>query len=390
MTNDIHKNVLANSDALQRHLKPLSERIKALEPETSIRRIIDDTDRTRNLIRTVLGPAEVLRQSHVLDTVPNVGAELNSIRRLSLEFERQFRLPVLPEISNLLREMGIDRTVTALAHYSDHTSELSRAIEAMTTPWLNKQEQIRSLTGFFGLQEIGHVLNKESVLSIESEERLRSYLGDWRGPIDWSSAIFTDPVERSGFYVSRGLDPTLTEFPAAAFDEAISIAGIKRPLPSRMDSYDYAHKHELDDEAGFERNNAAHDRLQRFESHIRSFIDQRMTAAVGENWIKHRVSGENRRLWKEKQNTAYENGEPKRPLIDYADFTDYEEIIVRNNNWEEVFAPIFQRKTLVQESFQRLYPIRRCTMHARIITQDDELYLFAETQRLLKAIGIVN
>ena len=114
-----------------------------------------------------------------------------------------------------------------------------------------------------------------------------------------------------------------------------------------------------------------------------------MTAAIGKNWIKHRVSGEIRQLWKEKQKTAYENGEPQRPLIDYADFTDYEAIIARNDNWEEVFAPIFRRKTLVHESFQRLYPIRVCTMHARIITQDDELYLFTETQRLLKAMGIV-
>ena len=374
---------------MQRHLKPLSERIKALEPGIGIRHLIEDIERTNSLMRTVLGPAEVLRQSRLLDTVPTVDAELHRIQNLGLEFERLFRLPLLPEIPNVLRELKIDRTVTALEHYRDHTKELSRAIEAMTTPWLNKQEQLRSLTGFFGLQEIGHVLNKKSVFSIGSEDRLRSYLGDWRGPIDWPSTIFTDPVERSDFYVDRGLDPTLTEFPVAAFDEAISIAGIKRPLPSRMEAYDYAYKRESDDEAGFERNNAAHDLLQRFESHVRSFIDQRMTAAIGKNWIKHRVSGEIRQLWKEKQKTAYENGEPQRPLIDYADFTDYEAIIARNDNWEEVFAPIFRRKTLVHESFQRLYPIRVCTMHARIITQDDELYLFTETQRLLKAMGIV-
>jgi hypothetical protein len=28
-------------------------------------------------------------------------------------------------------------------------------------------------------------------------------------------------------------------------------------------------------------------------------------------------------------------------------------------------------------------------MHARIITQDDELYLHVETMRLLKAIGVI-
>ena len=152
----------------------------------------------------------------------------------------------------------------------------------MTTPWLNMHDQTRSLTGLLGLQEIGHVLNTIPDFNIDLDERLRCYLGDWRSPIDWPSEIFTDPVIRSDFYIDRGLDPTLTEFPVTAFDEAITIAGIKRPLPSRKDAYDYVNKRESDGEAGFKRNNAAHDRLQRFESHVRSFIDQRMTAYSSE------------------------------------------------------------------------------------------------------------
>ena len=389
MTSDTLKRAIAGDDALQRCFESLSGRIKGLEPEIGIRRIIDDTDSIRNLMRTVLGSTEDIRLSNVFNTLPTVDLELQRILNLGSELERQFRLPQLPEIPNLLQTLEMDGTATALTYYSDHATELSRAVEAMTTPWLNMHDQTRSLTGLLGLQEIGHVLNTIPDFNIDLDERLRCYLGDWRSPIDWPSEIFTDPVIRSDFYIDRGLDPTLTEFPVTAFDEAITIAGIKRPLPSRKDAYDYVNKRESDGEAGFKRNNAAHDRLQRFESHVRSFIDQRMTAAVGENWIKHRISGEIRQLWKEKQKTAYENGEPQRPLIDYADFTDYEAIIVRNDNWKEVFAPIFQRKTLVHESFQRLYPIRVCTMHARIITQDDELYLFTETRRLLKTMGIV-
>ena len=137
-----------------------------------------------------------------------------------------------------------------------------------------------------------------------------------------------------------------------------------------------------------QRNNAAHDRLQRFETHVRRFIDELMTAAIGKNWIKHRVSGPMRQQWGDKRVDALARGETEGPLIAYADFTDYEEIIVRDDNWKEVFRAVFGRKTLVHESFQRLYPIRVCTMHARIITQDDELFLHAETRRILAAIGI--
>ena len=63
---------------------------------------------------------------------------------------------------------------------------------------------------------------------------------------------------------------------------------------------------------------------------------------------------------------------------------------MRKDNWSELFADIFKRSTMVQESFQRLYPIRICAMHARIVTQDDELYLYVETKRLLAAIGVVS
>jgi hypothetical protein len=115
-----------------------------------------------------------------------------------------------------------------------------------------------------------------------------------------------------------------------------------------------------------------------------------MKAAFGEHWIKHRVPGEMRKSWQDKRQKAQDNGGKNWSLIAYADFTDYETIITRNDNWSAVFKSVFDRPELVRESFQRLYPIRLCTMHARIITQDDELYLHVETMRLLKAIGVTN
>ena len=72
--------------------------------------------------------------------------------------------------------------------------------------------------------------------------------------------------------------------------------------------------------------------------------------------------------WLEKQQRARDTGEPHRPAIAYADFTHYQQIILCKDNWRDVFASVFTRKTLVQESFQRLHPIRVCTMHARIVT----------------------
>ncbi len=277
----------------------------------------------------------------------------------------------------------------AVAHYHDHKNQLLHAIEAMTTPWLNTENQLQSLAGFVGLQQIGHILRTKSPFDVELAEQLRPHFGDWQARIDWPKEIFTDPLARSDFYVERGLDPELTDFPASAFDQAITIAGIKSAPAHFIRAYDHEPDHQLnEEEAGFERTNDAHDRLLRFETRVRAFIDQRMTETVCKNWIKHRIPGEMRQQWIEKQAKARDEGESEQPLIAYADFTDYVKIIVRKDNWDEAFAPVFRRKSLVEESFQRLYPIRVCTMHSRIITQDDELYLHSETRRLLIAMDI--
>lgn len=49
--------------------------------------------------------------------------------------------------------------------------------------------------------------------------------------------------------------------------------------------------------------------------------------------------------------------------------------------------PYFERQESVRESFQRLYPVRNDTMHARPITQDDELLLYVEGKRLMRRIA---
>ena len=331
----------------------------------------------RNLARVALGPLEDLRLSVRMGS---------SVSKAAAALETQFRLPAVEETGALLGALGL--ATKAATHYRVHGGEVRKAIEAINAPWLNIKDEMRSLAGLVELQDIGHVLNTTPDFGSLSADRLRPYLGDWRASIDWPPAMVTDPFVRSDFYLKRGLDPTLTDFPAAAFDRALTVAGIKRPPPPRLDDYDRAGAPPADDEeTGLQRNNAAHDRLQRFETQVRRFIDRMMTAAVGEDWTIHRVPGPMRKEWKNKRDEALARGEPEKPLIAYADFTDYEQIIVRRDNWKDVFASVFERKTSVQESWRRLYPIRVCTMHARIITQDDELFLHSETLRLLRAIG---
>ena len=159
------------------------------------------------------------------------------------------------------------------------------------------------------------------------------------------------------------------------------------PAPVLVESYAISARDD-EEQAEFERTNAAHDRLLRFETMLRRFIDERMTRDFGPNWTEKCLPDGMRDDWVDKRDRAQAKGEKPRPLIAYADFTDYEKIIRKKQNWNTTFKGVFQRGEFVTESFQRLYPIRLCTMHARLITADDELYLFVEVKRFLQVIGV--
>jgi len=94
--------------------------------------------------------------------------------------------------------------------------------------------------------------------------------------------------------------------------------------------------------------------------------------------------------WREKQESAIKAGAEERPLIEYADFTDYLPIIEKKDNWRQVYQPIFGRQEDVKESLQRMYPVRIATMHARTITLDDALLVMVETKRVMRAFAKSN
>ena len=389
MAEDSFKRLVELQKRLRRQLEPLSASIKALQADSGVQRLIEDAQRHQALIRAALGPFEELRRSGVLGFAGRLDAEYRQVQEMIAAQEKRFHLPEVAEAVTLLREFEESGAAPAIKQFHQQQSEFQRAMESMRAPWLDMENRVTSLTGFIELQGIGYALRTMPAFDSRLADRLRIDLGDWRAKINWPDAIFTDPLARTTFYAGRGLDLALTAFPANAFDQSVTIAGIKRPSPPLIAPYqDKPEADEDDEESGLMRNNAAHDRLQRFESQFRKFIDERMTTAFGVNWVKHRVHSEIYEAWRNKQQKAKDGGEPDRPLIAYADFTDYERIIVRNDNWPAVFRQFFGRKTLVQESLQRLYPVRVCTMHSRIITQADELYLYAETKRLLAAIGI--
>jgi len=354
----------------------------ALGPLDEIRR------QHESLMRSSLGPLEDLRRASIVDIHSPLRREIEAAQKALASYTERFQLPDATAAARLLEQLRIDPPKDMLARYAQEESSLRRAIESMRTPWLDVQETWRSLKGFAELQSIGSAVQSMPAFDENLSTALRVGLGDWRDTITWPTAIFTDLTARSEFYASLGFNPALTDFPSPAFEQSLDIAGLRRDPPPLINLYGLAVESSDDDaeEKGLARTNVAHDWLQRLETQLRNFIEEKMTHAFGADWHKRRLPNGLYEQWQEKKLKAKQSGGRDWPLIAFADFTDYERVICKGDNWREVFAVSFMRIESVRESLQRLYPIRLDTMHARPITQDDELLLFVETRRLVRVI----
>jgi hypothetical protein len=243
------------------------------------------------------------------------------------------------------------------------------------------------LTGFARLQGIGHLLATKPPFGLDAVSALRTDLGDWRDRIRWPITAATDVSVRTALYAERGYNPALTEFPSETFEEGI--AGLRSGLPALVAAYGdpVPRSDDGEEEESFFRNNVVYDWLQRFESQIRRFIDMLMTEHYGSDWPRHQLPGGLYDSWLEKQ-TRDQSGR-NWPLVYYADFTDYERVICKKDNWRTIFVKYFSRPEHVRESLQRLYLPRIATMHARPLMPEDELFVFVEVRRLIKLFGSV-
>jgi hypothetical protein len=366
------RRVMESTRALEMNssVRAAMEAMQSFRLDPAMQQIMEATREHQNMMRAALGP-------------------LDDFRRMAEQVAAQFRLPEMSESTRLARQIALDMKVR-FEPIGLHAAEIQRAMESMRTPWLDIENTLQSARGFAALQGIGAELARLPAFDDTLTVALREQLGDWRESIAWRADIFEDIGARSAFYAERGLDPSLTDFPAPAFDEAVTIAGLDETGAAVIEIADYEIPAEdAAEEPGYERTNAAHDRLFRFEVHMRRFIDRAMTQAYGDSWIKQRVHGDVRKEWVRRRDEEAAKGKQPGRLIDYADFTDYEPIMLRTDHWEAVFKPVFGRSESLRESLQRLYPIRLCTMHARLITQDDQLLLYVEVKRILKAIGVL-
>ncbi len=366
----------------------IAETARLFDENSSIKRMMESVSLHQGLIRTALGPMWELRKAGIFNADSSWSREIEVARQAMESFHARFHLPEIEETGRLLTQFRENPASEILTRYAQQESSLKQALESMRTPWLDAHKAMRSMAGFAEMQGIGHALRSLPAFDKNLSAALRIDLGDWRDSITWRPEIFTDLAARSDFYVGLGFNPELTDFPVPAFEQSLDLAGLRVDLAPFVEgggpSVEPAEGNE--EAEGLVRTQAAYDQLQRLERLLRKFIHEEMTRAFGADWPKRRLPNGLYDQWQDKKRKAEEAGAEERSVVEYADFTDYALVICRSDNWREVFGMFFNRPESLRESFQRLHPIRLDTMHARLITQDDELLLHVEVKHLLKAI----
>lgn len=339
----------------------------------SLTKISMDYERQRNLIE---GPIEEARRAGLFDPLSHSYKSVSAALEARQACESLFRLPQISELGWIAHD-AMERSELARAML-ENEDRLQAAMHSMQSPWLQLNDGNASAKAFSEIIAMGRGIDIHFPFDHDFSIALRSSLGDWRDTLMPTQESLLEPALRSGFYLEQGFDSTLADFPPMAFDDSVRIARLRHSAPVES---------QISEEDGFARANDAFDQLFRFEVAIRRFIERVMRKAYGENWMKSQLPANMLESWVEKRDKAVNAGCAAQPLIDYADFTDYRAIIERRDNWNTVFKHIFGRPEDIRESFQRLYPVRIATMHARLINQDDQLLLLVETKRVLKTIG---
>ena len=130
--------------------------------------------------------------------------------------------------------------------------------------------------------------------------------------------------------------------------------------------------------------------LYRIETVLRELIIDSLEAIEGGKWYKRRLPGDVLEKYsqgiKYERNTKWIQLVPHHPIY-YTDFSDLKKVIIRNDNWEDVFKQIFVRKEILNSTLSELEHIRNKIAHNRKASFKDFEIVKGAYAKLSVAIG---
>lgn len=399
---------------MQKYLFPqnsaLAEAVRGIDSTRELTEIASMRSRLLEAAQNIVGPLDQIhasiasaRQLHeafgansvtsrfaeaaraLTDTLEPIGASFSSARQIAeaLEnvkinarlFDDQFRAATHADWARIGEMVSAaTRPLHGIAEVTRQFDQLSK----LSMPIIRLEDSLQSARAIAELSTIGAAVNLAPPFNSAVVKSLRIDLGDWRDTTLDPTAMLDDPAARVAAYKAQGFNTELTDFPAQGFDAALTATnislGVARADPAPPPREDVP-----------ECNRKGYDWLYILETRLRAFIVSRLQA-VHPNWEQRLPKGMHDR-WQAKKATEMAEGRPEQPIIHYADFSDYNDIILGNANWRDCFKETFKREEAVREAFNRLRPIRIVVAHMRILTSEEHMLLNLEVRRLLRAIG---
>lgn len=202
-----------------------------------------------------------------------------------------------------------------------------------------------------------------------SQAAYTALLGGYSTPAMLDRPYWRDPRERARYYRDQDVDDGLIDADNAATVQVLIESGVvegRRTRAGTMTAVVEAGPVKLRIMASRPKM-GAFGAIDAFENALRAFVSAKLEAVAGPNWFKQRVPGDITTRAKERRREAMRAGEPPLSLIHYTDLGDLIGVILRKDNWGEMFETVFDRAEWLKVDLERLNTHRRPTMHSRPI-----------------------
>ncbi|MEA3052883.1 MAG: hypothetical protein QOG72_1786 [Sphingomonadales bacterium] len=200
-----------------------------------------------------------------------------------------------------------------------------------------------------------------------SQAAYAALLGGYSSTDMLDRAYWRDPRERARYYRDQDVDDGLMDADNAATVAVLIDSGVvegRRTRAGTMTAVVEAGPVKLRIMVSRPKM-GAFGAIDAFENALRAFVSAKLEALAGPNWFKQRVPGDVMTRAKERRREAMRAGEAQLPLIHYTDLGDLIGVILRKDNWGELFEAVFDRAEWLKVDLERLNANRRPTMHSR-------------------------
>lgn len=285
------------------------------------------------------------------------------------------------EVFEQLKDMGI--TINSqMTQFLEPINETVKTLSSFSKQWqnLNSSLQFNKFTeistSFLGVR---NAILENLSFTRNFSKALRTISGNWMAIPSLPKGYFDSLNIRNEFYGQIGVSESLLEID---FQESISLLKnshfVEDPSERKEEHFSIIISSET---KGGSFQQIGFTLITEFENKLRKFIVAKMLGEFGPRWFVTQVPNKVKIETKNNQERDRKAGRKVEKIEQYFEFAHYEQIVLRKDNWENVFSDFFPYPEYFRESLRRINAPRRTLMHSREIDHIQFTLLVLELTR---------